>query len=125
MSEARTAGAGGSPGPPGRIVRPRKWGSTRYDRPRARRGSPGAGRGANRPPPPSRRASGGRGGARSAPPPVVDFDPGQAPAVLLEVADLDQGRPQLDRPLDHRHHVVHDPQQVLLAEVRLEPVESL
>src|SRR5580698_11660909 len=42
---------------------------------------------------------------------------------LLEVADLDQRRPQLDRRLDDGDGVVDDAQQVVLEKVRLKAIE--
>ena len=56
---------------------------------------------------------------------VLDPDLREALAALMEVADLHQRRPQLNRAFDHADDVVHDAQQVLLEEVRLEPVERL
>src|SRR5438270_521456 len=49
----------------------------------------------------------------------------QALTALVEVAYFDQRRPQFDRTLDHADDIVHDPQQVLLEEVGLEPIEGL
>jgi hypothetical protein len=56
---------------------------------------------------------------------IVDPQLGQALATLLEVTNLHQCRPQLDRALDDVHNVSHDPQQIVLKEVRLEAVEGL
>src|SRR5262245_4759578 len=49
----------------------------------------------------------GRGGSLFL---ILDPDLGQPFAVLLEVADLDQRRPQLNRALDDADDVVHNPQ---------------
>ena len=56
---------------------------------------------------------------------VVDPHLRQTLAALLEVANLHQCRPQLDRTLDDAHDIIHDPQQVLLEEVGFEAVERL
>src|SRR5690348_15069618 len=56
---------------------------------------------------------------------VLDSDLRQAFPFFLEVADFHQRRPQLNRPLDDTDDVVHNSQQVLLEEVRLETVEGL
>ncbi len=56
---------------------------------------------------------------------VLDPDLREPLAVLVEVADLDERRPEFERPLDVTDHVVDDPQQVLLEEVGLEAVIRL
>src|SRR5262249_32447614 len=61
----------------------------------------------------------------SAGPLVIDLDPGQTPALLLEVADFDQSGPELDGALDRAHYVIHDAHEVLLKKVRLVAVERL
>ena len=56
--------------------------------------------------------------------PLVLHGPhGQTGPVLVQVADLDQGRPDLERALELADHVVDDPDQVLLKEVGLEAVK--
>ena len=57
--------------------------------------------------------------------PIHHFGLRQSTPALLKVTDLHQRRPKLDRPLDNADHVVHDPQQVLLEEVRLKSIEGL
>ncbi|WP_437989709.1 hypothetical protein [Sorangium sp. So ce145] len=49
----------------------------------------------------------------------------QSGAALLEVADLDERRPQLERALELADHVVDDADEVLLEEIGLEPVKGL
>src|ERR1700677_2117747 len=56
---------------------------------------------------------------------VPHADLRQADAVLLEVGDLDERRPELDRAFDHADHVVHDPQQVLLEKVGFKAIKGL
>ena len=55
--------------------------------------------------------------------PVIHPYPGQSLSLFLEIANLDQRGPQLDRSLDDACYIVEDSEQVVLEEIRLKRVK--